>query len=339
MSLLKPSININPAYATNGLDNSQAGWYQVEPTTSNLALRISNTNIGMTGEIRLNTNQSPYIFQGNNGSTWVDFNATQGPQGEPGKDFTNAVNFNNLGASTDPSLVVSLGSIFATTFVDVSQDISNVNIRSLAGGSSIINNNLTVDSLVVSENSNVITLTSQPLPYQWDFSASNGRVSYLKNANSDTLNYGWGEVSNWTVKQGSSVYKGHAVRLDIETGTSNVVIVPITYNTLFLSTPYNTPMNMLGIAMEDANGGETCKVCTKGITTVYLSNDVNPLEFIPIVPSIGIDGILAKDGGIACPTSPPNVDYFTRAGYFLENGVSYGNYILFYVDPRVDSRV
>ena len=95
MSLLKPVININPAYATNTLNNGQAGWYQVSPTTSNLALRVSNSTIGMTGEIKLNTSTNPYKFQGYNGSGWVDFNAIQGEQGVPGRDFTNVVNFNN----------------------------------------------------------------------------------------------------------------------------------------------------------------------------------------------------------------------------------------------------
>lgn len=338
MSLIKPSININPTYATNGVDNGQAGWYQVSPTTSNLALRVSHSNIGFTGEIRLNTNVSPYIFQGNNGSAWVDFNASVGPQGQAGLDFTNQVNFNNLGSNTDPSVVVALGEVFATTFANVALDISNVNIRSIAGGESIINSNLTIDSLVVSQNSNVITLTSQALPYVWDFSTSNSEVSYLKNASGDTEYYGWGDVSIWTVKQGYSVVKGRAVRLDKETGTSNIVIVPMTYTSLTGTTPYNTPMNMLGIAMENASAGQTCRVCTKGITTVNTNNNIT-VNFTSTVSGIGLDGIVDKDGSIFCNVSPPvGINYFTRAGYFLETGIapSPSNYALFYVEPRVE---
>ena len=96
MSNLNPSILSNPQYATNNIDTQQAGWYQIQPSSSNVALRVSNSNIGLSGEIRLNTKVSPYLFQGNNGTGWVSFNSTIGPTGPPGKDFTNAVHFNNL---------------------------------------------------------------------------------------------------------------------------------------------------------------------------------------------------------------------------------------------------
>ena len=99
MSTLIPSILTNPNYATNSLNAEKAGWYQIQPNSSNLALRVNYTNIGLSGEIRLNNTVSPPVFQGNNGSAWVTFNATQGVQGTAGQDFTNAVNFNNLGAN------------------------------------------------------------------------------------------------------------------------------------------------------------------------------------------------------------------------------------------------
>jgi hypothetical protein len=343
MSLLKSSININPAWATNSLDTGAAGWYQITPTTSNLALRVSTSNIGLAGEIQFTSNSGNLVFQGYNGNSWVDFNSTVGPQGAPGLDFTNVVHFNNLTANATPGITVPLGQIFATTEANVAANLSNVNIRAIAGGINQVNSNLAVQSLLVSQNSNVITLTAQSIPYTWQMESSNGSVGYLKNATTNANYYGWGETSIWTVKPGKTVVKGQAVRLDSYTGggSSNVVITPMSYTTLTGATPYNTPMNMLGVALNNANGGETCKVCTRGISTVLCtSNTTTDFTATSSVSSVGLDGLVGRDGGIFCNTLPPaTINYFPRAGYFLEAGLTAataGGYALFYVEPCVE---
>ena len=344
MSQSKSSILVNPNYATNGIssDTHQSGWYQISPNTSNLALRVSNSNIGLSGEIRLNTSIIPNVFQGSNGSAWLDFNAIQGIQGIAGQDFTNAVNFNNLGSNTAVGSIVPLASVFSTTYANVALSISNVNIRSLQGGSYVINSNSSVDSMVLTQNSNVITMTSQPLPYQWDFS-TNGQntVPYLKNASTDTPFYGWGETSSWIVQTGATITKGQAVRLTRDSvSSSNIVIMPITYTTLTGANSFNTPLNMLGIATQSAigNGNNTCIVCTKGITTVCCTSNIaigfSPTTDITLV-GVGANGLVGKDGNIFCANSEPTVDYI-NAGYFLEQGVGLGNngnFVLFYVNP------
>ena len=43
-----------------------------------------------------------------------------------------------------------------------------------------MNSNLTVNSTELTQNSNVITITSKPLPYNWDFTGSQNTVTYLK---------------------------------------------------------------------------------------------------------------------------------------------------------------
>jgi len=343
MSRLQPSININPALATNGTDTGAAGWYQISPSTSNLALRVASSNIGLAGEIQFTSNGGSLVFQGYNGNNWVDFNAIVGPQGVPGLDFTNAVNFNNLTANATAGIVVPLGQVFATTMANVAASLSNVNIRSIAGGDLVINSNLAVQSIVVSQNSNVITLTGQGVPYTWNMEGSNGSTNYLKNAVGDTPLYGWGDTSIWTVKPGQSVVKGQAVRLDSDGSgaTSNVVITPMVYTTLTGATPYNTSMNMFGVGLENASGGQPCRVCTRGITTVLCTSNTT-VDFTPTssVASVGVDGLVGRDGGIFCNTLPPaTINYFPRAGYFLEAGLnvaSNGANALFYVEPRVE---
>jgi hypothetical protein len=345
MSLLKPTININPAYTTNNIDSLQAGLYQISPNNSNLVVRVNTTsNIGLSGEIALNTSLTPHIFQGYNGNNWVDLNATQGAQGNPGVGFTNAVNFNNLQLPGDSSIIVPLGSVFATTYANVALNISNVNVRSLQGGNYSINSNLVVNSLSLSQNSNIITLTSQPLPYKWDFTGSNNTISLLKNTPSDTINYSWGDCSKWIVKEGYIVLKGQAVQItnDINNSipNSNLAIIPITYTSLIGISPFTTPLNMLGISTQNVIGGNsnTCIVCTKGITSVLCtSNITTDFTITSSVSSVGIDGLVGRDGGIFCNLiSIPPVDYI-KAGYFLETGnvAGNGNYALFYVSPQL----
>jgi len=336
MSQIKPSILVNPNYATNGIstDTRQAGWYQIEPNSSNLALRVNYSNIGLAGEIRLNTSSG--VFQGSNGSAWLDFNAIQGPAGSAGQDFTNAINFNNLGSNIVVGSVVSLASIFATTTANVAANNSVVNIRSLQGGNYTINSNLSVGSMVLTQNSNVITTTSQPLPYEWNFTNGKNTVPYLKNANTDTPYYGWGETSKWVVQEGSSIIKGQAVRLTNDLYSSNIVIAPITYTTLTGSSPFNIPFNILGIATETSSSGNTCIVCTKGITTALCTSNIAS-GFSPIndIPFVGAYGLIGKDGGIFCVNTDPTVDYMV-AGYFLESGTGLAtnnNNVLFYVKP------
>ena len=342
MSQIKPSILVNPNYATNGIssDKQQAGWYQVSPNSNNLALRVNYSNIGLAGEIQLNTTSG--VFQGSNGSAWVNFNSTQGPSGPSGKDFTNAINFNNLGSNTATSTVVPLASVFSTTYANVSASISNVNIRSLQGGNYTINSNLSVNSMVLSQNSNVITMTSQPLPYTWDFTNGRNTVSYLKNASSDTLNYGWGQTSNWIVQNSVIILKGQAVRLTKDS-SNNIVITSITYSTLVGANQFNTPFNILGIATQTVSGGNTCTVCTKGITSVLCTNTSNipsGSNFSPSydIPFVGSLGIVGKDGGIFCNVNNVPTTEYISAGYFLESGsglATSGNYVLFYVNPEI----
>ena len=344
MSQLKPSILVNPQYTTNNLDTHKAGWYQIKPSSSNVALRVSYSNIGLNGEIRLNTTSIPPVFQGNNGTSWVNFNALTGPTGPPGKDFTNAVRFNNLTLNPNPGQSVPLGSIFATTNANVAANISNVNIRSLQGSTSIVNNKLTINSIYLTQNSNVITINSNPVPYKWDFTGENkNTVSYLKDSSSSsTPSDTWGETSKWIVQSGKTILKGQAVTLTKETNTSNIVVAPITYTTLNNITQIS-PFNMLGIAINNATSGSICVVCTKGITTVLCtSNITNDFYRSDSVSSVGVPGLVGKDGLIFNNQNPYPQVVNIKAGYFLESGnnvSSNGNYALFYVEPVVQNDI
>lgn len=334
----RQTVFINPQYSTNNTDSNSAGWYTTSPAnTSNLALRTSYSNIGISGEIRLNREVAPVKFQGFDGNVWVDFNATTGPQGNAGLDFTNQVNFNNLLFSADNSNIVVLGSIFSTTVSNVAAGISNVDIRSLQGGNVVISSGDTVSSLVITQNSNVITLNSQPLPYIWDFTG-NSDIAIYKSLAGDALFKAYGEVSKWKVKTGSTVNKGTSVR--ITNDGSNIAITPITYSPSTHINPFATPYNILGIALEDVSGGNTCNVCVKGVTTVVCTSNTS-IDFFPTagISDPGLPGLVGCDSGIFCNSMIPSGEYI-RAGFFLESGVSIagnGQYVLFYVDTKLSS--
>jgi hypothetical protein len=333
----QPRILTNPQYSTNNVDPLQTGWYQVQPNSSNIALRVLYSNIGLKGEIRLNTNLSPPVFQGNNGSGWDNFTSLQGPTGPAGQDFVNQVNFINLGDDVSAGTPIALAEIFASSYANVAANISNVNIRVLKSGEYDVNSNLSITCMDLTQNSNVIVMTTQPLPYGWDFGYGKNTKTYLKNSGGDSPYYGWGETSTWVVKQGSSVTKGQAVRLTNDTTSSNIVITPVTYTSLSGINPLTTPFNMLGIALESKSAGEDCLVCTKGITTVLCTNNITTdFTSTTTITDVGLDGIVGKDGGIFCCASSPIVD-FIRAGYFLETGAGIagnGMNVLFYVDPE-----
>ena len=332
------NIYTNPQYATNNTDPHQAGWYITSPSNSNLALRVQNSNLTIAGEIRLNTATGPASFQGYNGASWVDFNALTGPTGAAGLDFTNQVNFiNTSNINADTINIVNVGEVFSSSYANVAANVSNVYVRGLVAGNVSISSDDSVQSLIISQNSNVITLTSQPLPYIWDY-ASNAAIAKYKSGSGDSVFKASGDISLWKVKTGATVVKGTAVR--VANDGANLAIVPMTYSPSAHLNPFATPANVIGIALQDASAGSNCMVCTKGVTTVVCTSNVS-IDFVTTagLSDVGLSGLVGCDGGIFCNSMVPAGEYI-RAGFFLESGLSIagnGQYVLFYVDTKLSS--
>jgi hypothetical protein len=296
-----------------------SGWYK-ERGSSNKTLRVGDSNLLAPGTIRFN--ESTTTFQGFNGSEWVTFNAIQGPQGDPGENASQLFNFINL--PNDPSNLG--GKIFQ------SSGTTSVYFRSIQGGVVDINAGLTALSLSIINESDYVKITPQPQPYVWDFTSNNTFNNFKTlNVTSSTKLKAYGTIGKWRVKSNTTIKTGMGVRIVAE--DSNMVIEPFTYTSNDNSNPAinQIKLGFLGIALENKSNGESCEVCTNGITMALIGNNADITGGIPSTASIrcGMYAFANYDGSVFSPTniltvSPTHLSnsksFFSIAGYWVEEG-------------------
>jgi hypothetical protein len=287
------------------------GWYK-ERGNNNKTLRLADSNLMMKGTVRFN--ETLNIFQGFDGENWVSFNAEKGDPGVPGNNASSIFNFTNL-----PNSDTTSGKIYQ------SSDSTDVYLRSLKSGLVDINAAITgVQALSITNDTNYINLTPTPVPYVWDFTNNNyNNLSFLKSLASDAKFKAFGNVSKWKVASNKTVNKGCAVRITIEiiSSISKMVIEPYTYTNLNNFATNRKGLGFLGIALETKSNGESCEVCTEGITTVLLGS--NPI--ITSKNSIfgpGEFGFINYDSKIFMPNDINSLsftNFITNAGYWIES--------------------
>jgi len=308
-----------------GTDKGKAGWY-VDRMHNDKSLRLSNSDIILPGIVRFNKNNN--IFQGFNGTSWTDFNAIQGAAGTAG---TNGIaSFNVINLPTDSTVDGEL-------FYGKSGD--DVQLRSLKSSTFDVNAAITgVSSITITKTDDYLTLDASPRPYEWNFGTNNS-VSYLKSSLGDSILKAFGTISTWKVKSDKSITAGTVVRIALSTtgtgyseSTTEVVIEPYTYSAL--QEEINEGSGVLGIALQTKSGGETCKVCTEGITTVMIgdgngagnttSNTLN---------GPGAHGFVGYDSKVYNESLSTGISSNTPTiGHWLERGTfSNGTAVLFYV--------
>jgi hypothetical protein len=293
----------------------------------------------MPGSIRFNENTD--TFQGFNGGEWVTFNAIQGPQGDPGVNASQLFTFINLpeGYTGGPN---ERGEVYS------SSGTTNVFLRSLQSGIVDINAGLTALALSIENETDYIKLTPQPQPYVWDFTTNNN-ISYLKSLVTDTKFKAFGKVGRWIVKAGQTIKAGSAVRLTVS--LNHIVIESYTYTNLtnFNYSPNQFGLGFLGIALENKTGGESCEVCTEGITTAINSDGgLVSSNNIPSIESVkhGQYAFVNTNGTVFTPQNLTAMSSFIApiAGYWLEDttityyvsgAVVNANLGLFYVNVNI----
>jgi len=323
------------------INNSQinSGWYK-ERGSNSKTLRISNSNLMMPGTIRFN--ETTTTFQGFNGNDWVTFNAEQGPTGDPGANASQLFNFINLpedyNIDDGPR-----GEIYE------SSGTTNVYLRTLQSGIININAGLTALSLNIENDTNYVKLTPQPQPYVWDFTTNNN-ISYMKSLVSDTKFKAFGKISKWIVKSGKTILAGMAVRISLESpGFTQMVIEPFTYTNLsdFNLSSNQTGLGFLGISLENKSGGESCEVCTEGITMAIMGEySISPITSKSAVNS-GLYAFVNSNGTVFTPNNLTSMNTFISlvAGYWIEKTtitfytsgtVTNNNLGLFYVKSNIN---
>jgi hypothetical protein len=296
-----------------GTSQVHSGWYK-ERGASEKTLRVSNSNLMMTGAIRFN--EKTTNFQGFNGTDWVTFNAQKGATGPAGSNASELFNFVNLPPGLSSS---EIGQVFKES------DDTTVYLRSIKSGTYDLTSSVTgVQALQIANDTNYITLTPQPRPYVWDFTSIN-LINDLKGDVNGKLK-AFGQVSRWKVKTGKTVQKGYAVRITLDLINSQLSIEPYTYTVLsdFVNTSQEG-LGFLGIALENKSSGESCEVCTEGVTTAILG-DNSPFTTRTSTDGAGHYGFVSKEGKIFIPNPLTSITIAPVAGYWLQKGdIGYNN--------------
>lgn len=289
-------------------DEKKSGWYRYRNESNNEAtLRVQDSNMNLTGAIRLNTSTRPATFQGYNGDEWVIFSPIEGEKGEKGDSFNNIIEIENLPGGK--------GNIFKKQTINLENYNDVIQFRTLSSGFTYINGEK-LDTTFIKTNENTIDITSLPQPYEWNIGKN--KISDMKSDPSGLQFKAYGDVSIWRVKSNTSVHKGQAVSIS-GNEEGHLVISPLKYEDDIIN-PFRKNVSFLGIALRDSESGDICPVCTKGITTAKISKAI-PEHFITdnFVEFTGQPALVGKDGYLFLSKVKPSVPYI-QAGKFLEEG-------------------
>ena len=301
------------------------GWYQ-NKNENDVTLRISNNNTEIVGSLRLNTNLSPPIFQGYNGSNWVDFNASRGLNGESSNKYDTKLSINKLGYENNENN--NKGYIINSDTYSVNNQLFFY-VKPIIS-SKILKNGEFINSIDIINNEENIILKPNYIPYVEDL--SNIKIYDIKSNPTDQTFKSIGTTKKFRVLEDEIVSKGQIVSLEIT--NNGLFIKPANYNKQL--NLFRNNIICLGVALQDCLGGQECPVCTKGITTVKLSSNI-PIEYTSDCDINCKDhGLLSSDGFLFKSVIKPSVDYIS-CGYFLENSQIELNetndrYVLFYVN-------
>lgn len=321
-------------------DTGLSGWY-VDGTGNQASLRVSDTPVIQPGVIRYTSETG---FQGCTSTepiTWVTFDATTGPQGDPGI-INGIVEFAYTSPTGYPTSnnagIIAPGSL--TTPV-IEGSAAPIYIKPIVSGSTQING-IDIDTTQITDNSDSIVLNPVAQPYTWDLTPP---VTTLRTLISATSIKHYGQTEKYTVLNGETVTAGQVVRVIAIGG--QLFIEPFTYSSISELDPYNytgtTSLGFVGIALDSVsgNGTLTANVCSGGIVPVKISIIAVPTEYGSKTANIPITGypcLLNTDGFGASCTGIATVSgsKWFEIGSFMESGgvATNGGYVLVKINPR-----
>lgn len=294
-------FNIPKFKAHEKEEDKFGGWYKYG-TLNQAALRVSDSDIGLDGEIRFNHKTKQ--FEGYNGKKWTVLDSSKGDDGMAGKNFDEVVKF----VCNDKN---EGGFIINPTELDTSKPDSSIKIRKLVSGMHTINDT-SIKDIKIKENDTNVRLSVNSKPHIWD--CGNINLDSIKSLNPDRTLKCYGDIALYLVNE--EIKQGQIVQIVID--SNRVVIKPLSYkNNGHAPNLFGEAPNIAGIALEDAKPSYSCKVCVKGITSVLVSNESSYLQIDNNVKD-GNNGLANFEGKVVKTNRKPLHSYI-KMGNFLGN--------------------
>lgn len=320
-----------------------AGWY-IDGYTNQASLRVFDSPVIQPGVIRFRPTDgvNPAIFQGCTSVSptidWVEFNALQGPQGDPG--LINAIlTFENV---DDPNTNTSnIGEVIKTTTVDVLGNVaSNIEVRTIVSGNVSINGIIT-DTLAITQTSNEIVCSPQPIPLTWNLTNTVSNLKQWDNTNNTA--YNWANTAQFPVEAGSEPQAGQVVVSYTSSG-NQLCVKPLSFTSTsnlypFQSTPpYPPDLCIVGICINNPTPSIPAIIATNGIAQISISTTSTPygLSTSAILPYSGRPCLVNGSGyGINTPNTP--IPPYVIIGTFMETTTSLnnGSNAIIKLDPKI----
>jgi hypothetical protein len=305
-------------------DDNLTGFYSSK-NSSILNLRIQESDKELDGIIRLNKNNpdEPFVFEGFNGTDWVQFNAIKGAKGDEGENKLNQFEFINI----DKDGLEDQGFIFKD--IESNGDNKKVLFRPLVSEPILYNENqLQLNTLNITTKEDNILLSANPQPFNWDLSdisieEMKTPIVKMENDKTSIISKCYGEYKIVNVKPHTKIERGQFVSLDIY--ENKMVVVPFNIKS---DNPnqFIEPYNVFGVALEEIetdNHLVKIKVCITGITMVKYCEDTTKIDSnlmsLKQINKVGTLGLLSKDGFVFnCPIKPLLDINYIKVGYFIE---------------------
>lgn len=290
-------------------DAKLTGWYKTKDNNQ-VALRVGDNDLDIDGTIRFKHG----VFEGYDGTGWIQLNAEKGDMGLAGQNFNEIVNIETNKTKCNLKSLKKTERAELNIVTHCKPPHYTLEFRNIIGGKGI---ELLQDTT---------TLMIQNVPQPYCSSITNNSISNLKSKYH-------GDTTTYIVAPKCHIKTGEAVQ--IISHQNKLYIKTVVYDKEYLDL-FNSGVNILGIALESSREGQSCQICTKGICNIIINNE----NSYPYISSVSIKlnnlGIVSKTGGIMNIGMKP-LDNFISAGYFLEEGNigKEGSMVLFYVDPRI----
>jgi len=277
------------------------GWYKYG-NLNQAALRVGDSDVGLDGEIKFN--RTTKQFEGYNGNKWMVLDSSKGDEGQPGKDFSEVVEF-VCNEKNDGGFIIS------PSVLDTNEDGSTVKVRKLVSAMHNINNEERQD-IGIRENESNVRLSVNSKPHIWD--CGNIALDSLHLPNHDGTLKCYGKTAIFLVNE--EVKKGQLVQIVVD--SNRVAIKPLTYkNSGYAPNLFGEAPNIAGVALENIKPSHACKVCVKGITCVLVSNESSYLQIDNNIRD-GNNGLVNHEGKVVKTNRKPLHPYI-KAGNFLGN--------------------